>query len=88
MFKRIKAPKYKVGKFMLNEYELRYLMYQIANGEISNYEKLTVKDELGNTATFDEYGKTSCSLKGLDMIDTFVLDQYKAMRKNMLKMRL
>ena len=29
---RIKAPKFKVGRFVLNEYELRQLQYEVAQG--------------------------------------------------------
>lgn len=33
MITRIKPPKYKLGRYSLNEYELRQLMLEVAKGE-------------------------------------------------------
>lgn len=52
--KRIKPPKFKVGRYTLNEYELRQLMLDVALGEVDC--GIEIKDEKGNTAVITESG--------------------------------
>ena len=63
MFTRIKPPKYRIGRCILNEYELRTLMAQVAKGEKPFGQK--VKDQKGITAIIQENGALSHTLFGL-----------------------
>ncbi len=54
MITRIKPPKYKVGRYSLNEYELRQLMLEVAKKEKPFGQ--TVKDQKGHCATIQEDG--------------------------------
>ena len=62
---RIKAPKYKVGRYSLNEYELRILMLEVAKKEKPFGQ--SVKDQEGRVATIKENGSLSCNLFGMDI---------------------
>lgn len=66
MVTRIKPPKYKVGRYSLNEYELRQLMLEVAKKEKPFGQK--VKDENGCTAVIFENGRLSCNLYGMDIM--------------------
>jgi len=52
LVQRIEIPTYKVGHFVLNEYELRELMVRVAKGEIENWEDLTITDNKGKLVKF------------------------------------
>lgn len=69
---RIKPPKYKVGKYSLNEYELRQLMVEVAKGEKAS--GLIVKDEKETCATIKEDGALSCPLFGMNISSAFTLE--------------
>lgn len=58
--KRIKAPKFRVGKYVLNEYEFRNLQLEVALGIKPAGIKVT--DSLGNKSTIIENGCLSHSL--------------------------
>ena len=64
MFTRIKAPKFKIGRYVLNEYELRTLMTEVAEGKkTAGY---IVKE--GNiSATILSNGGLSNTLPGLQI---------------------
>ena len=80
---RITAPKFKVGKFSLNEYEARELVARIAEGSV-NPEGIEMCDELGRLFTFDETGRINgnCSPFGWDFSAGRTMRQIKAIRKN------
>jgi hypothetical protein len=63
--KRIKPPKFKLGRYILNEYELRNLMLEVAKG--SAPKNLKVKDKNGLEAEILENGRLSVSLEGLQI---------------------
>ena len=62
---RIKPPKYRVGRYMLNEYELRTLMIEIAKG--IKPKGVKVKCPQGIVATITDKGTLSQSISGLDI---------------------
>jgi hypothetical protein len=62
---RITPPKYKLGKYSLNEYELRKLMFEVANKEKPS--GILIKDCKGNKAIIQEDGTLSFNLFGLDI---------------------
>lgn len=62
---RITAPKFKIGKFSLNEYELRQLMLEVAQGLQLPY--ITVKDSKGVKALILCNGALSNNLFGMDI---------------------
>lgn len=62
---RIKAPKYKVGRYTLNEYELRTLQYEVAQGLKPH--GIKVKDERGTIATIQPDGTMDCNVYGYDI---------------------
>lgn len=76
----IKPPKFKVGRFVLNEYELREMIALIAEGELS-CEGISIKDEKGNVASINESGVCSINLHGFGLATSFTLRKLKAITK-------
>lgn len=72
---RIKAPKYKVGKYSLNEYELRALMFEVAINQQPT--GIKVKDLKGREAEILADGRLSNNLYGLDITSSYTLKQLK-----------
>lgn len=72
MFTRIEAPKFRVGKFVLNEYELRQLQLEVALGIKSG--PFVVKDMKGKTAKILEHcGLLSDTLYGMTISDNIAM---------------
>jgi hypothetical protein len=72
---KIKPPKYRVGRYVLNEYELRSLMVSVAKGEIDDI--IIVSDINGNMATILPSGRLDGTLYGLDINSKFTLELLK-----------
>lgn len=79
MITRIKPPKYKVGRYSLNEYELRQLMLEVAKKEKPFGQ--TVKDQKGYCATIQEDGSLSCNLFGTDIMSLATLQMIRVRRE-------
>ena len=62
---RIKAPKFRVGRYVLNEYEIRTLQVEVAKGE--RKPGMKVKDDLGVVAIILPNGSLDTALSGYDM---------------------
>jgi hypothetical protein len=62
--KRIKPPKFKVGKYSLNEYELRQLQLDVAKGLQPS--GIVVKDCNNNRAVINDDGSLTDDLTGMD----------------------
>jgi hypothetical protein len=77
--KRIKAPKFKVGRYSLNEYEVRNLMVEIAKGE--RPAGLVVTDEKGQSATLLENGRPDKNLYGFGVASELTLELIRIERK-------
>lgn len=75
---RIKPPKYKVGRYSLNEYEVRKLMVDVAIGFQSSGIKVT--DINGNSAIIQSNGRLSNQLYGFDISSKFTLELLKIER--------
>jgi len=71
-FTRIKPPKFRVGRYLLNEYELRTLTLEVAQGKKPAGIKVT--DYLGNKAVIKENGCLSASLEGLSLATLISLE--------------
>jgi hypothetical protein len=65
MITRIKPPKYKVCRYVLNEYELRTLMLEVARGEKAH--GIEVKDQNGHCVRILEDGTLSSNVFGTDI---------------------
>lgn len=76
---RIKPPKYRIGKYSLNEYELRQLMLEVAKGE--KPQGLIVKDKKGLCAIIQKDGSLNCNLFGLDITSRATLDMIRLRRE-------
>lgn len=63
--KRIKAPKFRVGRHILNEYEFRQLQLEVALG--IKPAGIKVKDSEGNESVILEHGSLSNNLQGLSI---------------------
>ena len=63
---RITQPKYKVGQFVLNEYEVRELLARVAEGTLDP-KGIIIKDSIGVKSTIDSRGVTSNNLYGFDL---------------------
>jgi hypothetical protein len=79
MITRIKPPKYKVGRYTLNEYELRQLMLEVAKKE-KPFGQI-VKDQKGSCATIQEDGSLSNNLFGTDIMSLATLHMIRLRRE-------
>lgn len=79
--RRIDPPRYKVGKYVLNEYELRYLMVQVCRGEIEPGFRVT-HVQSGNSTIIRPDGRFEGRLGGLDIASGFTLDLIRHDREN------
>jgi hypothetical protein len=85
---RIAAPKFKVGRYTLNEYELRQLMLEVCRGERPAGIKVTqIRVPLSNgyttaTAMIERNGRLSANLPGLAVATDISLDMWREERKN------
>ena len=77
--KRIKVPKFKVGRYSLNEYEVRNLMVEIAKGE--RPAGLVVTDEKGQSATLLENGRPDKNLYGFGVAAELTLELIRIERE-------
>jgi hypothetical protein len=78
--KRITPPKYRVGKYSLNEYELRNLMLEVAQKQ--KPAGIKVKDERGAVVTILENGRLSESIAGFDINSMLTLKLLKISRES------
>jgi len=83
MIDRINPPKYKVGKFTLNEYELRSLQLKVCTGEVAG--GIKVRDERNNWAEILPNGNLSVGLYGMDICSAFAIQQIKHQREMAVK---
>ena len=74
--KRIKAPKFRVGRYVLNEYEFRNLQLEVALG--IKPAGIKVKDALGTVVTINENGGLSDSIDGLTLAQDITWEKVKA----------
>jgi hypothetical protein len=76
---RIKPPKYRVGRHVINEYELRKLMLSVCKGEIPS--GIKVKDVYNKTATIQPDGSLDVNLYGIDLMSKFTIDMLRIRRE-------
>jgi hypothetical protein len=76
---RITPPKYRVGRYVLNEYELRALMLEVLKGE--KPQGIKVKDIKGDTAEITSNGTLTKVLFGLDTATKFTLESIRIKRR-------
>jgi hypothetical protein len=74
-FTSIKAPMYKVGNVILNEYEVRMLQLEVAKGE--KPVGLVVTDQEGTEVTILEDGRLSGPVFGFDISDKISYNLYR-----------
>jgi hypothetical protein len=72
---RIKPPKFRVGRYVLNEYEIRQFCLEVARGE--RKPGIIIKDAEGNRATILRDGRLSNNLKGWDVIGNIELAKHR-----------
>lgn len=75
----VKPPKFRVGKYILNEYEVREMIARISEGTL-NPEGITIKDEKGTIVKIDPDGTTTGNLYGFGISSRFMLRKIKANR--------
>jgi len=75
----IKPPTYRIGKFVLNEYELRQLQVRIMRGEVPN--TITGIDYKGNHFSFREDGRIPEHIEGFDISGNYTLDMIRDSRE-------
>ena len=76
---RITPPKFKVGNFVLNEYEAREVMARIAEGSLKP-DGIIMEDMNGRKATFDSDGIASSQLEGWSVASARTIRKIKAHR--------
>lgn len=74
---RINAPKFRVGRTILNEYEVRRLMVDVARGDRPE-NIIIVRDEAGESATIGIDGHLTGSLKGMNILHDLRADLAQA----------
>jgi len=79
-FTRIKIPKFKIGRFVLNEYEIRQIMAEVSEGKRKG--SIKFKDYKGHTITILDDGSCSKNPKGFEIATNFTLRSIKARRLN------
>jgi hypothetical protein len=88
--KRITAPKFKVGRFVINEYEARSLQVQTALGNIAPY-TITIKEidpktrRVIGTAQMKEDGSLTRPLPGYAIASGFTIDLIRIKREKVEK---
>jgi hypothetical protein len=75
---RINTPKFKVGRFVLNEYELRQLMLEVATGV--QPAGIKVKDSTGKVVEILANGSLSDNIVGLSVADDIALKLHRIQR--------
>ena len=76
---RIEAPKYKIGRFTFNEYEVREIIARVAEGTLS-HEKISITDMKGNTVTLNEDGTTTGDIYGWSIATSKTMRRLRANR--------
>ena len=66
-FKTIRPPKFRIGRWSLNEYELRCLLVDISNGEMQFFVNSKIIDSFGDVAYITSNGTLSERLKGMEV---------------------
>ena len=79
-FTEIKPPKFRIGRYVLNEYELRNLLLDICKGGKESFIGRTVTDNLGNKAKIEWYGLDS-RLPSLDIMTKMSLEYMSVKNK-------
>lgn len=89
-FTKVKAPKFKIGRFVLNEYEIRQIMAEVSEGKRQG--NIKFKDNEGNTITIEDDGYCSDNVKGFELATDFTrrvmkanMPQMESKRKEYLK---
>jgi hypothetical protein len=70
----IAAPKFRVGRFIFNEYEARMIMLRVAKGELPAGMKMT---NGGITAIIREDGRLSANLPGFALSTEILTERLK-----------
>jgi hypothetical protein len=79
-FTEIKPPKFRIGRYVLNEYELRNLLLDVCKGDKESFIGCTVIDDLGNKAKIKWYGLDS-RLHGLDIMTKIAFEYMSVKNK-------
>lgn len=72
---RIKSPKFRVGRYILNKYELRQLMYEVNQG--LKPDNLIVTDSIGNKARIKLNGKLNQPMHSFDIGTKTAINHFK-----------
>ena len=76
---RIKAPTFRVGRNILNEYELNQLMLDVSYGIIILNKELKIKDILtGEIAYLNQKSQLSNTLSSMNLLINMKFDRLKA----------
>jgi len=78
-FTRVKPPTFKVGRFVLNEYEVRTLMVEVQQGLKES--GITVTDSQGLTANINKDGSLSQTLYGFGISTEIHFELLRGKRK-------
>lgn len=82
-FTEIKPPKFRIGRYVLNEYELRLLMLNIAEGSKPEFIGCKVTDCMsGESVTIKPNGSLSGRLMGLHLMGEWSMKHMKIKNNN------
>ncbi len=63
----INPPKFRIGKFVFNEYEIREILAKVSEGKI-DYNSIVIKDKNGNSTGVTKFGNLEKVLPGLNVL--------------------
>jgi hypothetical protein len=82
-FTKVRCPKFKIGRRKLNEYELRLLMLNIAEGSKEEFIGCKVTDCMsGESVTINPNGSLSGRLMGLHLMTDWSMKHMKIKNAN------
>jgi hypothetical protein len=78
--KRIEPPKFFIKEQTLNEFELRFLMYEVSLGLNNDFIGAVVTDEQGNSSVIRNDGVLTNDLKGMDLSTRLAISLFKGIK--------
>ena len=79
-FTRIPAPKFRMGRYVLNEYELRCLIADVAEGKKPEFVGAKITDSFGDKCIITADGSLSGRMRGLSVASEHALRQMAVKR--------
>ncbi len=73
----INPPKFRIGKFVFNEYEIREILAKVSEGKI-NHKSIVIKDSSGRSSKVKKSGRLEKMLPGLNLLINIKMKRLRA----------